>query len=182
MADVKGAADQRFPRDEELRRAIEMLFFAYRDFTGEPDAMLAGIGLGRAHHRAIYFVGRNPDITVTQLLGILKITKQSLSRVLSQLVREAYIEQHMAIDDRRKRLLRLTEKGVELERALTAQQRKRIRGAYETAGAEAVQGFKDVLQGIMDSSDRWRFERDDETGDGPSATAGVPPSAEDSGS
>ena len=162
MADVKSAAEPLFLREEELRRAIEMLFFAYRDFTGEPDAMLAGIGLGRAHHRAIYFVGRNPNITVTQLLGILKITKQSLSRVLSQLVREGYIEQHMAVDDRRKRLLRLTEKGVELERALTAQQRKRIQGAYKAAGAQAVQGFKEVMQGIMDSSDRWRFE------DGPS--------------
>jgi DNA-binding MarR family transcriptional regulator len=169
MADVKNAADPLFLREEELRRAIEMLFFAYRDFTAEPDAMLAGIGLGRAHHRAIYFVGRNPDITVTQLLGILKITKQSLSRVLSQLVREAYIEQHMAIDDRRKRLLRLTEKGVALERALTAQQRERIQGAYKEAGAQAVLGFKEVMQGIMDGGDRWRFERDDATTDKPSS-------------
>ncbi len=159
MTDVKDASEQDFLREEELRRAIEMLFFAYRDFTGEPDAMLAGIGLGRAHHRAIYFVGSNPGITVTQLLDILKITKQSLSRVLSQLVREGYIEQHMATDDRRKRLLRLTEKGVALERALTAQQRKRIQGAYKAAGAKAVQGFKDVMHGIMDSGDCWRFEK-----------------------
>jgi DNA-binding MarR family transcriptional regulator len=159
MADVKDAPESHFLREEELRRAIEMLFFAYRDFTGEPDTMLAGIGLGRAHHRAIYFVGSNPDITVTQLLEILKITKQSLSRVLSQLVREGYIEQLMATDDRRKRLLRLTEKGVALERALTAQQRKRIQRAYEAAGASAVQGFKDVMHGIMDSGDRWRFEK-----------------------
>jgi DNA-binding MarR family transcriptional regulator len=158
MADVKDASQPQFLREAELRRAIEMLFFAYRDFTGEPDAMLAGTGLGRAHHRAIYFVGSNPDITVTQLLEILKITKQSLSRVLSQLLREGYIEQHMATDDRRKRLLRLTERGVALERALTARQRKRIQGAYETAGAEAVEGFKAVMQGIMDSGDRWRFE------------------------
>ena len=160
MADIKSPEDPPFLHEEELRRAIEMLFFAYRDFTGEPDAMLAGTGLGRAHHRAIYFVGRNPNITVTQLLGILKITKQSLSRVLSQLVREEYIEQHTAVDDRRKRLLRLTEKGVELERDLTARQRKRIEGAYKAAGADAVQGFKDVMQGIMDSGDRWRFEQD----------------------
>ena len=164
MTDVKNTTEPAFLREEELRRAIEMLFFAYRDFTGEPDTMLAGIGLGRAHHRAIYFVGRNPNINVTHLLGILKITKQSLSRVLSQLVREGYIEQHMAKDDRRKRLLRLTVKGVELERALTAQQRERIQGAYKAAGAQAVQGFKNVMQGIMDSSDRWRFRRDDENG------------------
>lgn len=167
MADVKDASQPRFLREAELRRAIEMLFFAYRDFTGEPDAMLAGTGLGRAHHRAIYFVGSNPDITVTQLLEILKITKQSLSRVLSQLLREGYIEQHMATDDRRKRLLRLTQKGVALERALTARQRERIQGAYEAAGAEAVEGFKAVMQGIMDNADRWRFE----TKDGGEATS-----------
>jgi DNA-binding MarR family transcriptional regulator len=82
--------------------------------------------------------------------------------VLSQLLREGYIEQHMATDDRRKRLLRLTERGVALERALTARQRKRIQGAYEAAGTEAVEGFKAVMQGIMDSADRWRFEPADE--------------------
>jgi hypothetical protein len=80
------------------------------------------------------------------------------------LVREGYIEQHMATDDRRKRLLRLTVKGVELERALTAQQRERIQGAYKAAGAKAVQGFKDVMEGIMDSNDRWRFRRGDDNG------------------
>ena len=165
MADIKIMAGSQFLREEELRQAIEMLFFAYRDFTSEPDAMLSEIGLGRAHHRAIYFVGRNPDITVTQLLGILKITKQSLSRVLSQLVRERYIEQHTSDEDRRKRLMRLTEKGVELERALTSNQRKRIARAYEAAGVEAVQGFKNVLQGIMDSSDSWRFGMEQDDGD-----------------
>src|SRR3546814_12664782 len=78
MVDVKGIANPLFLREEELRQAIEMLFFAYRDFTGEPDAILAGLGLGRAHHRVIYFVGRNPGITVSELLRILRITKQSL--------------------------------------------------------------------------------------------------------
>ena len=77
MADVKSPANPLFLREEELRQGIEMLFFAYRDFTGEPDAMLARIGLGRAHHRVVYFVGRNPGITVSELLAILKITKQT---------------------------------------------------------------------------------------------------------
>jgi len=158
MADVKPTADRIFLQEEELRQAIEMLFFAYRDFTGEPDTMLSRIGLGRAHHRAIYFVGRNPGITVTDLLGILKITKQSLARVLSQLLREGYIEQRTSDQDRRKRLLTLTDKGVELEHQLTANQRKRIAKAYEAAGPDAVRGFKDVMHGIMDSGDRWRFE------------------------
>jgi DNA-binding MarR family transcriptional regulator len=163
MADVKSMVAPQYLREEELRQAIEMLFFAYRDFTSEPDTMLSEIGLGRAHHRAIYFVGRNPGITVTQLLGILKITKQSLSRVLGQLVRERYIEQNTSDEDRRKRLMHLTRKGVDLERALTSNQRKRIARAYEAVGVKAVQGFKSVLQGIMDSSDRWRFgmEQDD---------------------
>src|SRR3546814_14295944 len=88
MVDVKGIANPLFLREEELRQAIEMLFFAYRDFTGEPDAILAGLGLGRAHHRVIYFVGRNPGITVSELLRILRITKPRLSRVLSHLVEQ----------------------------------------------------------------------------------------------
>ena len=83
------SANPLFLRDEELRQGIEMLFFAYRDFTAEPDVILAEIGLGRAHHRVIYFVGRYPGMTVSDLLEILQITKQSLSRVLGQLVREA---------------------------------------------------------------------------------------------
>jgi len=158
MVDVKGMANPLFLREEELRQGIEMLFFAYRDFTGEPDAILGELGLGRAHHRVIYFVGRNPEITVTDLLKILKITKQSLSRVLSQLVNEGYINQATDQADRRKKLLTLTEKGIELERSLTANQRARIARAYRAAGAEAVQGFREVLRGIIDPADQERFE------------------------
>ncbi len=79
MADVKSAANTPFLREEELRQGIELLYFAYRDFTAEPDAMLARYGFGRAHHRVIYFVGRHPHMSVSELLGILRITKQSLS-------------------------------------------------------------------------------------------------------
>lgn len=158
MVDVKGIANPLFLREEELRQAIEMLFFAYRDFTGEPDAMLAELGLGRAHHRVIYFVGRNPGITVSELLKILRITKQSLSRVLSHLVDAAYIVQRPGDRDRRQRLLSLTPKGVELERRLTANQRERIATAFRNAGAEAVQGFNQVLHGIIDPEDRRRFD------------------------
>jgi DNA-binding MarR family transcriptional regulator len=158
MVDVKSVANPLFLREEELRQGIEMLFFAYRDFTGEPDAILSGLGLGRAHHRVIYFVGRNPGITVSELLAILKITKQSLSRVLGQLVLEAYIEQATDVKDRRKRRLTLTAKGIELEHTLTENQRKRIARAYRNAGAEAVQGFRAVLHGIIDTDDQWRFD------------------------
>ncbi len=158
MVDVKSVANPLFLREEELRQAIEMLFFAYRDFTGGPDQMLAEIGLGRAHHRVIYFVGRNPGITVSELLKILRITKQSLSRVLSHLVEENYIIQRTGDRDRRQRLLTLTQKGVDLERRLTANQRERLADAFRKAGADAVQGFKLVLHGIIDPVDREQFD------------------------
>lgn len=148
--------------DEEVRQALELLFFAYRDFTGEPDAILAADGFGRAHHRVIYFVKRNPSITVNRLLGILKITKQSLSRVLSQLVRDGYINQQTDPGDRRRRTLTLTAKGEDLENKLTACQGVRIRRAYSAAGADAVRGFKTVLAEIINEDDRARF-----TGGGP---------------
>jgi DNA-binding MarR family transcriptional regulator len=159
MADVispaaKLAPNPIFLRDEDLRQGIELLFYAYRDFTGEPDAILAKLGLGRAHHRAIYFVGRHAGITVSELLAILKITKQSLSRVLGQLVREGYIQQRPGKRDRRQRLLELTDKGKDLERQLTRTQRERIARAYREAGAEAVAGYRKVLLGLVDEAER----------------------------
>src|SRR5262249_4815854 len=158
MADVKSAASPHlFLREEELRQGIELLFYAYRDFTAEPDAILARYGFGRAHHRVIYFVGRYPGINVSELLGILRITKQSLSRVLGQLVREGFIVQPPG-QDRRARLLELAEKGFQLERELTQTQRIRIAGAYREAGAEAVEGSRKVLLGMTDDADRRKFE------------------------
>ncbi len=146
-----------FLAEEELRQAMELLFFAYRDFTGEPDVILADFGFGRAHHRAIYFIERNPGITVNRLLAILKITKQSLSRVLGQLVREGFVEQVTDAMDRRRRILSLTDKGRALECRLTERQGERISRAYRAAGAEAVEGFKAVLSGIINDEDRQRF-------------------------
>ena len=155
------AVNPLFLRDEELRQGIELLFYAYRDFTAEPDAILAEYKFGRAHHRVIYFVGRYPDMAVSDLLDILRITKQSLSRVLGQLVREEFIVQSKGTQDRRQRLLKLTDKGLELERLLTENQRSRIARAYRDAGAEAVEGFRKVMLGIMSQpEDRARFERD----------------------
>jgi DNA-binding MarR family transcriptional regulator len=159
MADVKSGLNQLFLRDEELRQAIELLFFAYRDFTAEPDAILAKWKFGRAHHRVIYFVGRHPQISVTDLLGTLKITKQSLSRVLGQLVKEGYIVQRPGLRDRRQRLLELTDKGQELERQLSENQRALIARAYRAAGAAAVEGFRKVMLGIINDEDRRRFPR-----------------------
>src|SRR5271168_5511863 len=126
MSDIKSRSEPLFSDEDAVRDGIELLFFAYRDFTAEPDAILAKWKFGRAHHRVIYFVGRHPQISVTDLLGILKITKQSLSRVLGQLVKEGYIVQRPGLRDRRQRLLELTDKGQELERQLSENQRALI--------------------------------------------------------
>ncbi len=158
MADIKTGFNPLYLREEELRQAMELLFFAYRDFTGEADQILEDYGFGRAHHRVIYFVGRHPSITVSELLQILRITKQSLSRVLGQLVRDGFILQRPGARDRRQRLLELTDKGRELERRLSERQRARIARAYRDAGAEAVEGFRQVLLGMIDPPDRQRFE------------------------
>ena len=157
MTDIKSGINPLFLREEDIRQGMELLYYAYRDFTSEPDTILAEYGFGRAHHRVIYFVGRNPLINVSELLGILKITKQSLSRVLGQLVREEFINQREGIEDRRQRLLELTAKGLELEQLLSASQSKRIAKAYREAGAEAVQGYRDVLTGMISSEDRKRI-------------------------
>jgi DNA-binding MarR family transcriptional regulator len=162
MADLKPGVHQLFLRDEELRQGIELLFYAYRDFTAGPDAILAKLGFGRAHHRVIYFVGRYPGIRVGELLAILRITKQSLSRVLGQLLREGYVTHKPGPTDRRERRLELTAAGIELERQLTENQRARVAAAYRAAGAAAVEGYKKVLLGMIDEVDRAR-------------AAGIPP-------
>jgi len=152
--DVKPGANLLYLRDEELRQGIELLFFAYRDFTADPDSILARDGLGRAHHRAIYFVGRNPGITVAELLAILRITKQSLGRVLKVLIELSLVEQKTGTRDRRQRHLYLTRTGVELEQQLTATQRARVARAYREAGPEAVAGYRKVLLGLINEADR----------------------------
>lgn len=143
--------------EEDLRQALELLFFAYRDFTGEADALLEDFGFGRAHHRVIYFVNRNPSISVNGLLRILKITKQSLARVLGQLVREGFIDQKTDAQDRRRRTLTLTDKGIELEARLTKSQGVRVQRAFKASGDEAVEGFKKVLSEIINPEDRKRY-------------------------
>ena len=143
--------------DEELREAIELLFFAYRDFTADPDAVLAERGLGRAHHRAIHFIRRRPGITVAGLLDILQVTKQSLNRVLRQLIEDGLVESRIGQADRRERNLFLSPAGEALEEEMSTLQRRRIRGAYNRAGPEAVQGFRRVMQQIINAEDRERI-------------------------
>ena len=159
MTDIKSLADPVFSAEDAVRDGIELLFFAYRDFTAEPDAILARYGFGRAHHRVIHFVGRHPQMTVSELLSILHITKQSLSRVLGHLVHQEFVLQRPASHDRRQRLLELTPKGQELERRLSEPQRARIANAYRQAGPQAVEGFRKVLLEVLGSEDdRRRFD------------------------
>ncbi|HEY1721725.1 MAG TPA: MarR family transcriptional regulator [Magnetospirillaceae bacterium] len=151
MTDVKSA----LPLDEEeLRQAIELLYFAYRGFTSGPDAILSQMGMGRAHHRVIYFVGRNPGVTVSALLGILRITKQSLARVLSQLVQDGYVSQTPGPKDRRQRLLALTEKGIEFEKQLTARQSHVVARALSVEDRDHVDAFRRILHELVAEGDR----------------------------
>ena len=166
---AKNEARQMTFSGEDLRRAMELLFFAYRDFTGEADALLADFGFGRAHHRVIYFVGGHPGMSVSELLEILKITKQSLSRVLGQLIDDGFIYQRTDDADRRRRRLYLTTKGTELEHRLTDRQSRRIAGAYREAGDEAAAGFCAVLRAIINKEDRRRIA----PGKIPSAARGI---------
>ena len=150
-----------FLREAEIRGAQDMLFFAYRDFTNAADVILDELGLGRAHHRVLHFVGRNAGMSVGDLLDILRITKQSLARVLGALVDDGYIAQTQGRSDRRQRLLTLTEKGADLERRLYERQRERIVQAYRDAGSGAVDGFRRVMRGIMDEEARRYADRAD---------------------
>jgi DNA-binding MarR family transcriptional regulator len=150
MADVKTPHRPLFLREEELRYSIELMFFAYRDFTGEADAMLESCDLGRAHHRVIYFVGRHPGINVSELLAILNITKQSLSRVLSKLIEDGYVEQEQGTTDKRQRLLSLTQKGRSLEHDVTLIQRQRFAQAFKSVSGESVTGFLAVMEAMLD--------------------------------
>ena len=161
MTDLK-SAESRSPaallylREDELRRGIELLFFGYRDFLSDADAELATLSLGRAHHRALHFIGRQPDLAVNELLTILKITKQSLGRVLKDLLARDLIEQRPGRRDRRQRLLRLTPAGEALHAQLLTRQRTRMARAFREAGPDAVAGFRKVLAGLIAEDERAR--------------------------
>ena len=150
--------------DEQLRQGAEAMFFAYRGFTADPDRILAGLSYGRAHHRALHFIHGAPGTTVNNLLTILGVTKQSLNRVLRTLIEDGLVESRVGTADKRERHLYLTEKGVALETALSDAQRARMRSAYKEAGPEAVQGFKKVLEAMMDADMRRVYAKLRETG------------------
>ncbi len=138
-----------FLREEQIRQAQDMLFLAWRDFSASADPLLDQAGLGRAHHRALHFIARTPGVTVTGLLSVLGITKQSLARVLAVLQARGLVTLQPGRSDRRQRLLRLTPEGEALERALFERQRERLLAAYREAGGPAVEGFRRVLRTLI---------------------------------
>ena len=142
------------PTGEPTWDLIELLFFAYRDFVGDPDEVLATFGFGRAHHRVLHFVNRNPGMKVAALLDILRITKQSLGRVLKQLVDEGYIEQREGERDRRQRLLHATPKGAELALRLARLQSARIARALAEVGPGAHEAARKFLIAMIDAEGR----------------------------
>ncbi len=142
------------PETLELLEFVELFFFAYRDFVSDPDRILEEFGFGRAHHRVIHFVGRNPNIRVANLLNILKITKQSLGRVLKQLVDEGYIEQKAGTKDRRERRLLLTPAGRELAEKLAKPQLDRIAKTLAAAEPEAKAYYRRIFYAMIDQENR----------------------------
>lgn len=143
-----------FLTDAQLRQGVELMFFAYRDMVSDADRVLEARGYGRAHHRCLHFVWRRPGMSVTELLETLRVTKQSLNRVLRQLVEDGLIRSEVGPTDRRQRLLTLTAEGEALVRSLSDAQNARMRRVFMEAGADAVQGFKAVLAGMVDERSR----------------------------
>ncbi|WP_442958195.1 MarR family winged helix-turn-helix transcriptional regulator [Pinisolibacter sp.] len=138
---------------------LELFFFAYRDFVSDPDVILAKYGFGRAHHRVLHFVDRNPGLSVAELLDILKITKQSLARVLKDLVESGHIESRPGSVDRRQRLLYATPTGRALARSLALPQIGRIAAAFQALGPDGARRARDFLRLMIDADERPRVSR-----------------------
>ncbi len=148
------AASPLFLREGEVRRGVELLYFGYTRLTRSIDEGLAKQGLGRAHHRALYFIARQPDLTVSELLKILAITKQSLGRVINDLLARGLVHTRTGAADRRQKLLRLTAEGEALEAQLFDALRTSLASAYAAAGQESVTGFWRVLEGLIPADER----------------------------
>jgi DNA-binding MarR family transcriptional regulator len=149
MAATALSASALFLREPELRRGMELLYFGHAHLTRSVDEGLAAQGLGRAHHRALYFIARKPDLTVSELLSLLTITKQSLGRVINELTERHLVETRPGERDRRQRLLRLTEEGTRMESELFESVRIKMSAAYARAGQTAVAGYWAVLEGMV---------------------------------
>jgi DNA-binding MarR family transcriptional regulator len=157
MADLNNLISPLFLNDREIRKIIELVFFSYRDFTAGPDQILEKLNFGRAHHRVIYFVGKKDKITIKELLGVLKITKQSLSRVLSQLVRESFIVVSTGLDKRTKNLS-LTSSGKNLENELSTIQIQKIKNVINNFNKQDIDGFKKILYEMIEIDNKKTFQ------------------------
>ena len=157
MTDLNKLFEPLFLKEESIRRIIELMFFSYRDFTAGPDKILNSINFGRAHHRIIYFVGKKKKITIRDLLSVLKITKQSLSRVLNQLVKEKYILVSIG-NDKRTKNLSLTSKGLALEEKLTNIQINKIKEILKKSNEKDINGFKKILHEMIDKENQILFK------------------------
>jgi len=157
MADLNNLISPFFLNDKEIRKIIELVFFSYRDFTAGPDQILEKLNFGRAHHRVIYFVGKKNNITIKELLGVLKITKQSLSRVLNQLVKEGFIVVSTGLDKRTKNLS-LTSSGLNLENELSTIQIQKIKKVINNFNQEDIDGFKKILYEMIEIDNKKTFQ------------------------
>jgi DNA-binding MarR family transcriptional regulator len=144
-------------RDDVIRGGMDLLLFAHKAHLRHADTELEKLGLGRAHHRCLYFIGRQPDLTVGDLLGLLSVTKQSLGRVLNKLLNQSLVEQRAGEKDRRQRLLRLTPSGKALEHQLFEGMHRNMSEAYAISGEEAVSGYWTVMQNLMSKDVREQF-------------------------
>jgi DNA-binding MarR family transcriptional regulator len=158
MVAPQQSASPLFLREPEIRRGLELLYFGNSHVTRSIDRGLAAQGLGRAHHRALYFIARKPDMAVSDLLALLGITKQSLGRVLNELAERNLVETRPGERDRRQRLMRLTAAGAALENELYDALREKLSAAYSKAGQGAVSGFWAVLEGLIPDDERARVE------------------------
>jgi DNA-binding MarR family transcriptional regulator len=156
MKNTLPSASPLFLREDEVRRGIELLHFGHAALMGAVDDLLASHGLGQAHHRALYFIGRQNDQTVGAILALLGITKQSFGRVLQDLIDQGLVETRPGLRDRRQKLLRVTVKGRQIEAELFARMRERMSAAYAQAGQGPVTGFWRVLEGLLDPEDMRR--------------------------
>ena len=157
MADLNKLLTPLFLNEKEIRKIIELMFFSYRDFTSGPDKVLEKIKFGRAHHRVVYFVGKRNNLTIKELLSILQITKQSLSRVLNQLVKDKYIILSIG-DDKRTKKLSLSKKGKELENELSKIQINKIYNVIKNFNEDDINSFKKVLFTMIEKQNQKKID------------------------
>ncbi len=158
MTDLNNLISPFFLNDKEVRKVIELIFFSYRDFTEGPDKVLEKLKFGRAHHRVIYFVGKKNNITIKELLKVLKITKQSLSRVLNQLVKDGFILLSTG-SDKRTKILSLTSKGLQLEKKLSTIQINKIKKTINNFNEDDINSFKKILFQMIDVNNKKIFQQ-----------------------